>query len=86
VEDGAARKKRKVFEQGGGLGASVGFDEADEHVDAGGAGAAGGGEHGVGFAHAGGHAEEDREASAAVAGGFAPERREEGVGIGAERI
>ena len=51
-------------EQRLGLGAAVGLDAADDHVDALSAGAARGLEHGVGLADAGGGAEEDLQPAA----------------------
>ena len=63
----------------GGVGAAVGFDDTDQHIQPGVAHARGGGEHFPGFTHAGGGAEEHFQPARAFAGGCGQQR----VGIGA---
>ncbi len=58
VGEGLAGEGLKILGQGLGLAAAVGLDHADDHVHALGLAAGGGGQHGVGLAHAGGHAQE----------------------------
>ena len=82
VVDLLAGKDGEAGEEGFGFGAAVGLDDADEKVDAVLELLLGGAEHGVGFAHAGAHAEEDLQAAATGALFLALEGGEEGVGVG----
>ena len=89
VGEGAAReggKRGRTVDQGGRLGAAMGLDQADEDIGAGGELAAGGDEHGVGFAHAGSHAEEECELAARGGGLGAAGGGEKGVGVGPRRV
>ncbi len=62
------RLLRQTAEQGLGLGAAVGFDDAGDQLHALAQLSVGGLKHGVGLAHAGRGAEEDLEPATAVAG------------------
>ena len=79
---GAAGQQRQAFGEGVGFLAPVGFEVTDDDVAPGGEFPAGGGEHGVGLAHAGAHAEKDLEPAALCPRGFTLDRRQQRIGIG----
>ena len=66
IFDGLARQDLQTLGQGFGLLASVGLDHANDHVRALVQAALAGGEHFIGLAHAGGHADEDLQMSSLV--------------------
>ena len=78
VGDPAPGDDLEAADEGGGLGAAVGLDDADHHVDAVAAQRLAGGQHLPGLADAGGGAEEDLQPPAGLADGLI----EQGVGRG----
>jgi hypothetical protein len=81
VSNGLAREDGQAGEESFGVGTAVSFNEADDESGAVAQLLLGGAEHGVGFADAGAHAEEDFQTTAARARLVAAEGCEEGVGI-----
>ena len=79
---GEARDDRQALGQRVGFLAPVGFDVTDDDVASGGQFAAGGFEHGVGLADARGHAEEDLQLAALLAGLLLLDGRQQRVGVG----
>ena len=86
VLDEARGKDLQAAQKGLGLAPAVGFDDADEHVDALGFARLGGLEHGIGLADAGGGAEEDLQLAAAEASFLLLRLLEQFVGVGALRF
>ena len=81
IFDFPAGNDRQTFGQRVGFLASVRFEVADDDIASGGEFAAGGFEHGVGFAHTGAHAEKNLQAPATGAGRFTLDGGEEMVRI-----
>ncbi len=80
IVDLFSRQDFEALEQRGGLGAPVGLDQADDHVDALGLDAAGAQQHRKGLADAGSGAEEDLQFAAALACPPAPAARRDRAG------
>ena len=83
IRHAPAREDLEPFEQGCGLLATVGLDQADHHVNAFGLLLARGRQHRVGLAHARARAEEDPEAAALFLPLVALDAGEQLVGVGA---